>query len=54
MPNFEVFITQVENYEFNIEAGSEQEAKEKAHELFDKNKHEYHTDSEGDTKVYEI
>ena len=54
MPKFEVIITQVENYDFEIEANSEQEAKEKAHKLFETNKHEYHTDSGGTTEVFEI
>jgi hypothetical protein len=54
MPSFEVTITQIENYEFEIEAETEKEAKQKAHELFDKNKHDFHTDSGGTTEAFEL
>ena len=54
MAKYEVQITQVENYDFEVEADNEQEAKEKAQKLFETNKHEYHTDSDGTTEAFEI
>lgn len=52
---FEVRIKQIEIYDLEIEADSEQEAIEVAHEkLASEDKHKYHVDSDGEDTAYEI
>ena len=49
MTKYEVELTQEELYVFEIEAKNEDEAIDKAIELFDKNRNKYYYDS--DTKI---
>ena len=52
---YEVELTQKELYNFIIKAETEEEAKNKAIELFESdNKNEYHYDSNTDIECYEI
>ena len=54
MKNFEVVIIQEETYCFEVSAKSEEEAASKALKLFESDKDEYHTDSDGKTTVSEL
>ena len=54
MAKYEVYFEQIEKYWFEVEADSEEEAKEKAEEISQSEKiKDYHDDSDAKLEVYE-
>lgn len=54
MKKYDITITQKELYSFEIKAENEQEAENKAFELFENDRNSYFFDSENDVEVTEI
>ena len=54
MKDFEVVIIQEETYSIQVKADTEEAATREALQLFENNKEEYHTDSDGTTSVSEL
>jgi hypothetical protein len=54
MAKFEVIIKQIEEYLFEIEADTKEEAEEKAEELYETKSQDYHNNSDAEVSVYEI
>jgi len=51
---YEVTLKQIEVYCMDVEAETEKEAIEKAWELYEADKNEYHHDSESESIAYDI